>query len=119
MKPETVMLPAPTGIFGALQEQLAGVIGQDFFRQLVRHLAVALDVEYAFVTARKPQDSNRLLLVAGWHVNRAATGGDEFLIDDTPAERTLLEGQLWCEDETAAAYPKDRWLRKQIGRAHV
>ena len=106
------MLPAPTGIFGALQEQLAGVIGQDFFRQLVRHLAVALDVEYAFVTARKPQDSNRLLLVAGWHVNRAATGGDEFLIDDTPAERTLLEGQLWCEDETAAAYPKDRWLRK-------
>jgi len=106
------MLPAPTGIFGALQEQLAGVIGQDFFRQLVRHLAVALDVEYAFVTARKPQDSNRLLLVAGWHVNRAATGGNEFLIDDTPAERTLLEGQLWCEDETAAAYPKDRWLRK-------
>jgi diguanylate cyclase (GGDEF)-like protein/PAS domain S-box-containing protein len=112
MKPESAIVPAPVGVFRALQEQLAGVVGQDFFRQLVRHLAVALDVEYAFVTTRKPQDPNRLLLVAGWHVNRAAAGGNELLLADTPAARTLMEGQLWCEDETASAYPKDRWLRK-------
>jgi len=111
------MLPAPAGIFRSLHEQLAGVVGQDFFRQLVRNLAVALDVEYAFVTVRKPQDSNHLLLVAGWHVNRAAAGGNELQIENTPAARTLLEGQLWCEDETAAAYPKDRWLRKHGVRA--
>ncbi|MGA9856146.1 MAG: EAL domain-containing protein [Gammaproteobacteria bacterium] len=118
MKPETALLPVPTGIFRALQEQLAGVVGQDFFRQLVRNLAITLDVEYAFITVRKPQDSKRLQLIAGWHVNRAAVGGNDLLIEGTPAERTLLEGQLCCEEDTVVAYPKDRWLRKHGIRAY-
>jgi len=117
MKPETALLLVPTGIFRALQEQLAGVVGQDFIRQLVRNLAITLDVEYAFVTVRKPQDSKRLQLIAGWHVNRAAVGGNDLLIEGTPAERTLSEGQLWCEDDTVVAYPKDGWLRKHGVRA--
>ena len=118
MKPETALLPVPTGIFRALQEQLASVVGQDFFRQLVRNLAITLDVEYAFISVRKPLDSKHLQLVAGWHVNRAAAGGNDLLIEGTPAERTLLEGQLCCEDDTVAAYPKDRWLRKHGIRAY-
>ncbi len=119
MKPESAPFPSlPSGIFRTLQEQLASVVGQDFLRQLVRNLAIALDVEYAFVTARKPQDSKCLQLISGWHVNRTAAGGNDLLIEGTPAERTLLEGQLWCEDDIVAAYPKDRWLRKHGIRAY-
>ncbi|MGH8402837.1 MAG: PAS domain S-box protein, partial [Gammaproteobacteria bacterium] len=118
MKPETALNPAPTAIFRTLAEQMAGVVGQDFFRHLVRTLAVSLDVEYAFITTRKPQDPSRLVLVAGWHVNRAATGGNDLLLEGTPAARTLLEGQLWHEDGTAVDYPKDSWLRKHGVRAY-
>ncbi|MDE2346335.1 MAG: PAS domain S-box protein, partial [Gammaproteobacteria bacterium] len=118
MKPEEAIPTAPTGVYRALQEHLATAVGQDFFQQLVRHLAVTLDVEYAFITVRKPHDHNCLQLVAGWHVNRAAAGGNDLQLEGTPAERTLLDGQLCCEDDAATAYPKDRWLRKHGVRAY-
>ncbi|MGA9851565.1 MAG: EAL domain-containing protein [Gammaproteobacteria bacterium] len=118
MKPETAIIPAPPGIFQVLLEQTAGVVGQDFFRHLVRTLAVSLDVEYAFITMRKPEDPQHLQLVAGWHVNRAATGGSKFPLEGTPAALTLLESQFWHEDGVAADYPNDRWLRKHGVRAY-
>ncbi|MHB8424622.1 MAG: PAS domain S-box protein, partial [Gammaproteobacteria bacterium] len=105
-------------MFHTLMAQTSGTVGQDFFRHLVRTLAVSLDAEYGFVTTRKLQDANRLVLVAGWHVNHAAGSGDELLLDGTPAARVLADGQLWHEDDTADVYPKDRWLRKHGVRAY-
>ncbi|HEX2667454.1 MAG TPA: EAL domain-containing protein [Gammaproteobacteria bacterium] len=99
-------------------EQTAGFAGQDFFRQLVRSLAEALDTEYAFVTSRLPEDANRLRVVAGWHVNHAAGGMGEIDVPGTPAERVMSEGRLWIEDEAATAFPEDRWLRKHGVRAY-
>ena len=118
MKPESAHHPSLDGIFGQLMEQTANVVGQDYFRHLVRTLATNLDAEYAFVTARKPEDNGRLLLIAGWHVNHAAGGDGEFFIAGTPAARVLAEGQLWHEDGTANLYPQDRWLRKHGVRAY-
>lgn len=118
MNPETAAAPLPDGLFRTLVEQTASVVGQDFFRHLARTLANSLDTEYAFVTARKPEDNGRLLLVAGWHVNHAAGGNGEFFIAGTPAARVLAEGQLCHEDGTANLYPQDRWLRKHGIRAY-
>jgi diguanylate cyclase (GGDEF)-like protein/PAS domain S-box-containing protein len=118
MKPETALHPAPAGILFRLMEQTAGFAGQDFFRELVRSLAAALDTEYAFVTQRLPEDLNRLKLMAGWHVNHAAGGVGEFDVPGTLAERVLAEGRLWVEDEAATVFPEDRWLRKHGVRAY-
>lgn len=118
MKPESAIVPAPTGAYRALLERTAGVTGQDFFRELVRVLTTVLDVEYAFVTTQKPQDATRLLLVAAWHVNHAVAGGGELLLQDTPSARVLQRGQFWQEDGVAADFPKDRWLRKHGVRAY-
>lgn len=108
---------SPAGAFRALTEQLAGVMGEEFFREAVRHLAFILDVEYAFVSSRQAQDSLRLRIVAAWHVNRAAAGG-ELVLEGTPAARALADSELWHEDEVASLYPKDRWLRKHGVRAY-
>ncbi|HET7649203.1 MAG TPA: EAL domain-containing protein [Gammaproteobacteria bacterium] len=118
MKPESASAPLPQGLFRTLVEQTAGVVGQDYFRHLVRTLATSLDTEYAFVTARKPEDNGRLVLIAGWHVNHAAAGNGEFFIAGTPAARVLAEGQLWHEDGAANLYPQDRWLRKHGVRGY-
>ena len=118
MKPESAIHPAPAGIFASLIAQTAGFVGQDFFRHLVRSLAASLDTEYAFITARLPEDPSRLKLVAGWHVNHAAGGLGEFELSGTPAERVLADGRLWMEDGVANAYPADRWLRKHGVRAY-
>lgn len=118
MKPESAAVPLQNGLFRTLMEQTAGVVGQDYFRHLVRTLATTLDTEYAFITTRKPEDNGRLVLVAGWHVNHAAAGNGEFFIAGTPAARVFSEGQLWHEDSTANLYPQDRWLRKHGVRAY-
>lgn len=117
MKPENAMHLPPTGVFRVLIEQLAGIIGEDFFREAVRRLAFMVDVEYAFISVRQPHNSPRLRIVAAWHVNRAAAG-NELVLEGTPAARTLVESELWHEDETANLYPKDRWLRKHGVRAY-
>ncbi len=118
MKPESVLHPAPAGVLFRLMEQTAGFVGPDFFRQLVRSLATALDTEYAFVTFRTPEDPNHLRLAAGWHVNHAAGGLGGIEIAGTPAERVLAEGRLWLEDDVATRFPEDRWLRKHGVRAY-
>jgi diguanylate cyclase (GGDEF)-like protein/PAS domain S-box-containing protein len=117
MRPENAMHLSPASVFRTLTGQLAGVIGEDFFREAVRRLAFLLDVEYAFISARQPHDSPKLRIVAAWHVNRAAAGG-EFALEGTPAARTLTETELWHEDDVASLYPKDRWLRKHGVRAY-
>jgi len=99
MKPETALHPAPAGILFRLMEQTAGFAGQDFFRELVRSLAAALDTEYAFVTQRLPEDLNRLKLMAGWHVNHAAGGVGEFDVPGTLAERVeQVERQMILDE---------------------
>jgi diguanylate cyclase (GGDEF)-like protein/PAS domain S-box-containing protein len=118
MKPETALHGPPAGLLYSLMEQTAGFVGQDFFRQLVRSLAAALDTEYAFITSRAPEDPDRLKLVAGWHVNHAAGGLGEIDVPGSPAERVMAEGRLWIEDEAATAFPEDRWLRKHGVRAY-
>ncbi|HEV7164357.1 MAG TPA: EAL domain-containing protein [Gammaproteobacteria bacterium] len=118
MKPESAMHAAPDGVLFRLMEQTAGFVGQDFFRHLVRSLAVTLDAEYAFVTARAPENPNRLKLVAGWHVNHSAGGAGEFEVQGSPAERVLAEGRLWVEDDAATVFPADHWLRKHGVRSY-
>ncbi len=112
------MHAAPAGVLSRLMEQTTGFVGQDFFRHLVRSLAVTLDSEYAFVTTRSQDNPGRLKLVAGWHVNHSAGGNGEFDIKGSPAERVLAEGRLWVEDDAATVYPDDHWLRKHGVRAY-
>ena len=112
------MHAAPEGILSRLMEQTVGFVGQDFFRHLVRSLAVTLDSEYAFITTRAHDNPNRLKLVAGWHVNHSAGGTGEFEVKGSPAERVLADGRLWVEDDAATAYPEDHWLRKHGVRAY-
>lgn len=118
MKPEPVLAPVSAEALRALLMRTAAFTGQEFFRELVRALAENLDTEYAFAAARKAQDHNRLVLVAGWHVNHNAAGGSEFVIDGTPAARVLHDGLYWQEDGVAGAFPQDRWLRKHGVRAY-
>lgn len=117
MKSENAMYLSPAGALHALTEQLAGVTGADFIREVVRRLAFSLDVEYAFVSVRQPPDNPKLRIVSAWHVNRAESG-NEFVMEGTPAARTLAESEVWHEDEVSSLYPQDRWLRKHGVRAY-
>ena len=89
-----------------LQNLVAGTAaktGQEFFPALVTHIAAALDVAYVYVNERV---GNRLHPLASW-----ADGTLEFPLPfdfaSTPCERTLHEGQFYCENSVQQAFPGD------------
>ena len=73
----------------------ASVTGKEFFRALVRHLALALGVRYALVTETDRDVPDRVHLLAGWT-------GDRFLeasqleIANKPCEQVRCQGKPLC-----------------------
>jgi signal transduction histidine kinase/DNA-binding response OmpR family regulator len=60
-------------------EGTSAVTGEDFFRSLVRHLAVALDFRYAFVAELVGEGRDRLRTVALWSGDDFGENFDYFL----------------------------------------
>ena len=57
----------------AIVEGTAHSIGDEFFQRLVRHLARALDVNYAFVAEfASPETTTRARTIAYWSTDRIA-----------------------------------------------
>ncbi len=80
-----------------IAEGTAAVTGHDFFHSLVRHLASALRVRYAFLTECLP-DPTRVRTLAFWKGDGFAENF-EYDVAPTPC-RIVLEGKV-------AAYPAD------------
>lgn len=90
-------------------EGTAGVAGSDFFRSLVRHLAQALEVRYAFVAECTDVAKTRVRTLAFW------TGegfGEEvaFQLRGTPCEK-VVGGDICCYPERLQSlFPEDEGL---------
>ena len=86
--------PAPSGddaaALHAVVEGTAGATGEGFFQNLVRHLAGALGVGYAFVAEMTEQ--GRARTVAYWAVDRVADN-IEWTLRGTPCE-DVVRGEL-------------------------
>ncbi|MEO0985831.1 MAG: PAS domain S-box protein [Cyanobacteria bacterium J06639_14] len=88
----------------ALQNLIAGTAattGENFFPALVRYIAEALNVSYVVVT-EKVEDS--LHTLAFW-ANGALQPLFSYQLANMPCERTLQEGQFYCEDSIQQCFP--------------
>ena len=94
----------------ALVAGTAAVAGTDFFRSLVRRLAEALTVKYAFVaevaTPEAPQAHVHCLWSAGQLV-----GPLDYELAETPCAVVLAEGTYCCAEAVQARFPKSPILR--------
>ncbi len=87
-------------------EGTAAVTGSDFFASLVRHLAAALDVSYAFVTQRRGAQPHHTRTLAFWMKDRLV---DNFEYDFSHAPcHGVLNGAI-CHYPTGIQqlFPKD------------
>ncbi len=95
---------------GTIARGVASVTGEQFFRELVRNVAVAFGARYSFVAEFRP-DGASVRTLAYW-------GGDEFLdnvefgLAGTPCE-DVIGGKFTHHAEHASAlFPQDTGLRE-------
>ena len=93
----------------AIAEGTAAVTGRDFFYSLVRHLATALQVRYAFLTECVPDQPGRVRMLAYWKGDRFADNV-EYDVAPTPC-RLVIEGKTVIHHtDLQRLFPEDRDL---------
>lgn len=87
----------------------ADVVGDPFFRALVRQLAEAFTAELAFIAERLPATEGRMRVLASWTSGPDLPAGHEFDLDDAmPCSVVDREGVLVVAEGTCARFPHDR-----------
>src|SRR6185503_9295212 len=94
----------------ALVAGTAGVSGVPFFRSLVKHLAAALQVKYAWVAEYLGDPPDRIRALSFWQRDDY---GDSFdcALAGTPCERVLLVGNFCAPAGVVEMFPSDEFLR--------
>ena len=101
--------PEQAGLLRTIVEGTAADTGEEFFRSLVRHLAQALNVRYAFVGEWREQAFARVRILAVW-------SGTDFLVPfeydprNTPCATVI--GRQYClyESGVQSLFPEDHLL---------
>lgn len=109
MKQEAAQRRQAEETLRSIVEGTAAVTGGDFFSALVRHLAGAIGVRYAFVTECTDQTKSRVRTLAFWSAGSLA-GNIEYGLDGTPCEQ-VIDGQVCHHSkDLQELFPRDRDL---------
>jgi formate hydrogenlyase transcriptional activator len=90
----------------AVTESTAGELGEAFFRSLVKNLALALGVQYAFVS-EFCEDRTRVRTLAFWAGHHFKDNFD-YAIAHTPCEKVLAGEIYHCVDKVADRFPQHK-----------
>jgi diguanylate cyclase (GGDEF)-like protein/PAS domain S-box-containing protein len=93
----------------AIVEGTSSTTGTDFLRSLVRHLAGALGMEYAFVSEVADEEASRVRLLALWEVDDYSPGF-EYSLKGTPCERVVGREISFLPSGVWKLFPEDRWI---------
>jgi formate hydrogenlyase transcriptional activator len=92
----------------ALQDLVAGtaVTGEEFFPAYVRHVAAALEVQYAGVAELVNHQGSRLRTLAVW-VGGGWAENYEYDVANTPCGQVVCEGKLfYCPERVQEIFPQ-------------
>lgn len=90
----------------AITAGTAAVTGDDFFRSLVQHLAVAFQVSCAFVTECKDQTSARVQTLA-FLANDRIADNFEYELAGTPCELVIGGQTLYVPEQLGVRFPRE------------
>jgi signal transduction histidine kinase/uncharacterized protein YhfF len=88
----------------------AGVVGDAFFRSLVRHVAVAFDADVAFVAERVEDDPGRARILASWQQGADLPEGHEFALEGTPCRLIDERDVVSMPAGVVAGFPSDEFV---------
>ncbi len=86
-------------------------LAEDFPRTLVKQLAAALQVRFAFLAELHPTIKNRACLLALW--DGSGYGRNfEYDIEQTPCEHVFTNGLSYYPADLQKIFPKDAWIKE-------
>jgi formate hydrogenlyase transcriptional activator len=103
--------------FRSLVAATADKVGEEFFRQLVKHVALALGVSYAFV-AEFAGSPTRVRTIALWG-EEGWLDNVEYDLAGTPCEEVVRGSLCRYESDVHARFPEDQWLTKIGARGYL
>ncbi|WP_434685495.1 PAS domain S-box protein [Pseudanabaena minima] len=92
----------------SLLEGTASVTGQEFFPELVKHIAIALDVSNVFITKLVGEN----LETVAWYADNQIQPNLTYPIAYTPCGATFREGIYYCSSGVKQLFPLDEDLVK-------
>jgi signal transduction histidine kinase/uncharacterized protein YhfF len=90
----------------------AGVVGDAFFRALVRHLAVAFGAEVAFIAEVADEAGERARVIASWRPGVELPEGYEFALAGTPCELVYTDDVVIVSEGAVARFPQDAFVAR-------
>lgn len=90
-------------------EGTAGSLGEDFLRELIRHLASAMGVRYAMITENLDDPTTRVQTLGIWSTS-GYLNDFAYALDGTPCERVYEDQEAYCPARVQEHYPRDRDL---------
>jgi predicted ATPase/transcriptional regulator with GAF, ATPase, and Fis domain len=106
MKREMLQRKVAEETLRSITEGTASVTGADFFYSLVRHLATALRVRYAFVTKCVGSDRSRVRTLAFWN-GESFVDNIEYDLEPTPCCAVIAGETCHYPDSLQQLYPRD------------
>ncbi len=95
----------------SIVEEVASATGQEFFQRLVRHLAEALEVKFAFVSELVDPGGERLRLSSFW-TGRDYGENSEYAAEGTPCGEALRTGLVFYPARVQEHFPDFALLRE-------
>ncbi len=89
----------------------ASATGKEFFRLLVKHLALALGAKYVWVTEYIDAASSKVKTLSFWNVD-GYEENVEYSLDDTPCEKVVTGKVCYLSEGALSFYPKSQLLQQ-------
>ena len=90
----------------------ASVVGEEFFRSLVKVLAEAFRVRWAFVSKLADDLGERIRLIAFW-TGQGYDAPFEYAAKGTPCEQVIANKLCYYPRNVREQFPEDRWIAEQ------
>jgi two-component system, LuxR family, sensor kinase FixL len=105
----------PQEILRLVAEATAPVTGDEFFRALMKKLATALGVRWAFITECLDYPTTRVRILAWW-AGEGFGENIEFDLEGTPCEAVIKEGKVcFHPTDVGKHFPADRYITDMEG----
>jgi PAS domain S-box-containing protein len=89
--------------------ECARLRGEPFFKALVRALAEALDVRYAFICQVHPDNPQQARTIAGW-ANGAWVENFDYSLSGAPCEQVVQNQTCFYRSSVTQLFPQDQFL---------